>query len=83
MVKILKRVADKHPEMVDKEVLSAWKCRLKTQFRLDGDKPYAVAIGISTKGRLIEIIAFEDDGEMIIFHAMKASRKMMDELGIV
>ena len=83
MIKVLERVLIRHPDMTDIEVLGAWEARIKTQYRLSEDKPYMVAIGVSSKGRLIEMIAFDDDGDTVIFHAMKASKKTMDELGML
>jgi hypothetical protein len=83
MIRVLSRVSEKHPDMTDIEVIGAWEVRIKTQYRLDGDKPYILAVGVSPKGRLIAMIAFDDDGDTVVFHAMRASKKTMDELGML
>ena len=83
MIHVLERVIEKHPQLTQVEVESAWVARLKTQFRLDGDKDYMVAIGMSANGRLIQMIAFEDGGDIVIFHAMKATKKTLDELNML
>jgi len=83
MIKVLDRVSRCHPDMTDIEVIGAWEARIKTQYRLNEDKPYMVAIGASSKGRLIEMIAFDDGGDTVIFHAMKATKKILDELGML
>jgi hypothetical protein len=83
MIRVLARVAERHPDMTDIEVIGAWEVRIKTQYRLDGEKPYKVAVGVSPSGRLVELIAFDDDGDTIIFHAMKATKNILVELGIL
>lgn len=83
MIRVLDRVAERHPDMTDTEVLGAWKVRIKTQYRLDGEKPYKVAVGISPSEKLVELIAFDDDDDTVIFHAMRATKSILIELGIL
>ena len=83
MICVLDRVPERYPDMTSKEVTSAWESRIKTQYRIDGDKEYMVTIGISLKGRLLEMIAFEDGDDIVVFHAMKATKKTLVELGIL
>jgi hypothetical protein len=65
------------------EVTGAWLSRIKTQYRLDDDKEYLVAVGVSPSGRLLEMIAFEDADDTVIFHAMKATKKILSELDML
>jgi hypothetical protein len=83
MIRVLERVEDRHPSMTLDEVTGAWKARVKTQYRLDGDKEYLVAVGVSPSGRLLEIVAFEDGDDVVVFHAMKATKKILSELGML
>jgi hypothetical protein len=83
MVKVLGRVTDKRQSLTIKEVMGAWESRIKTQYRLDDDREYMVAIGVSPSGRLLELIAFEDDEDVVIFHAMKATKKILIELNML
>jgi hypothetical protein len=69
--------------MTQDEVTGAWKARIKTQYRLDGDREYLVSVGVSPSGRLLEMIAFEDGDDVVVFHAMKATKKILDELGML
>jgi hypothetical protein len=83
MIIVLDRVVNKHPELKPQEVLSAWESRIKTQFRLDDEVEYMVAVGVSQNGKLIEMIAFDDADDIVIFHALKATKKMLTELGML
>ena len=83
MIKVLERVNKRHPDMIELEVVGAWESRIRTQYRLDGNKPYMVAVGVSSSGKLIQMIAFDDGGDMVIFHAMKATNKVLIELGML
>jgi len=83
MIKVLERVTNRHPDMIKEEVVGAWESRIKTQYRLDGDKPYMVAVGVSPSSKLIQMIAFNDGDDAVVFHAMKATNKILIELGIL
>ncbi|MDJ1651544.1 MULTISPECIES: hypothetical protein [Gordonibacter] len=84
MVIVLDRVTERHPDLTKAEVVSAWEWRLKTQFRLDGDKPYLVAVGVSSSGKPLEMIAFDDRGDTVIFHALTPpTKKLLAELDML
>lgn len=84
MILILDRVMKRHPELSRDEILSAWDGRVKTQFRVDGDKPYLVAVGVAHNGRAIEMIAFEDGEDTIIFHALTPpTKKLLKEMSLI
>lgn len=84
MVVVLKRVTERHPDITEDEVLSAWDGRIKTQFRVDGDKPYLVSVGVAFSGKAIEMIAFEDDEDIVIFHAKTPpTKKLLREMNLI
>jgi hypothetical protein len=83
MLRVLDRVFERHPQLTQADIESAWAARLKTQFRLDGDKEYMVAIGMSATGKLLQMIAFTDNEDTVIFHAMKATKKTLSELDMI
>ena len=83
MICVLDRVSERHPEATSEEVTGAWLSRIKTQYRLDDEREYMVAIGVTPKGRLLEMIAFEDGEDTVIFHAMRATKKILAELDIL
>lgn len=84
MVVVLDRVTKRHPELSRDEILSAWDGRVKTQFRVDRDKPYLVAVGVAYNGKAIEMIAFEDGGDTVIFHALTPpTKKLLKEMNLI
>ncbi|MDR1421804.1 MAG: hypothetical protein LBI64_02945 [Coriobacteriales bacterium] len=83
MINILGRIDEKHPDLKTEEILSAWESRVKTQFRLTDEREYMVAVGVSSSGKLIEMIAFDDGEDTVIFHAMKATKKILTELNML
>jgi hypothetical protein len=83
MIRILSRVVERHPDITMDEVSSAWRVRIKTQFRVTDEKEYQVAVGVSSNGKLLEMLAFDDNGDTVIFHAMKATKKILSELDML
>ncbi len=84
MVKVLARVYARHPDLSEEDVLTAWDNRLRTQFRLDGEKPYMVGVGVARSGKPLEMIAFDDQGDTVIFHAMTPpTKKLLKEMGML
>jgi hypothetical protein len=75
----------RHPEISSADVLSAWKNAVALIERRTEEKDFLVALGLDGKGRLIEMIsAREDDGAMMVFHAMTPpTKKTLRELGLV
>ena len=81
MIIVLDRVFLRHPDLVVSDVKAAWKARIKTQYRLSDEKPYLVAVGVAPSGRLVELIAFEDGKDIVIFHALTPpTKKLLHEL---
>ncbi|MEG0477417.1 MAG: hypothetical protein RR572_07115 [Raoultibacter sp.] len=76
------RVNRRHPNVGVKEVISAWGNRLCTQRRDGLEADHYVAVGFDLHGRLLEMIAVETDDGWLVFHAMRATRGILKELGI-
>lgn len=81
MVIVLERVFVRHPDLTLMDVRSAWEARIKTQYRLSDEKPYMVAVGAASSGRMLEMIAFEDGSDIVVFHALTPpTKKLLREL---
>lgn len=67
----------------EKDILSAWKNPRAVRIRnFDIPSIYAAA-GPDTRGNLIELLlAEQEDGSFIAYHAMKLTTKMARELGL-
>ncbi len=78
------RIHEKHPELEDKDVESAFRNVFTEVRRMDKDEEEFMAIGSDAKGRLVEIVYRIDyDGNMIIFHAFTPpTKKTLAELGL-
>lgn len=82
-IKVLDRVFRRHPELSKEDVKTAWENRLKSQYRLDQDRPYIVGVGVAKSGKPLELIAFEDGSDTVIFHAFTPpTKKFLTELGM-
>ena len=79
------RVHKKHPEIEDTDVFSAWKNTINVVLRETSEKDFLIAVGSDMKGRLLEMVATEeDDGTKHIFHAMTPpSEKTLRETGFI
>jgi hypothetical protein len=76
-------VYERHPEVSKHDVLTAWKNCLRSKKRSGGAFDEYVAVGVDLTGRLLEmIVAHGSDGTWLVFHAMKATKKTFDELGM-
>lgn len=79
------RVVERHPELSEKDVETAWVNRLRCQKRTGPWPPQYVAVGFDGNGRTIEMVAVYDPGadKTLIFHVRTpATKKIMGELGI-
>ena len=75
------RIEQRHPDMTPATVRKAWDTTLRCIPR-DTDPVQWVGVGI-VDGKLIEYIAIENDNETWhVFHAMKATRKTLREVGL-
>ena len=77
------RVAQRHPEISEQDVVTAWRNAVALQNRTYEQPDIYAAAGADGKGRMLELLAAElDDGSLLIYHAMKLTRKMRKELGL-
>lgn len=77
------RVVTKHPEITASDVREAFAAVLASRQR--GFDPLRVAgVGMDGRGRLLQFVAVWDDeaGVWLIYHAMLATTKMLDEVGL-
>ena len=77
------RVHDRHPEISDEDAVSAWRNAFAIQVREYGSPEFYITAGADKKGRILELAATElDCGSILIYHAMKITTKMREELGL-
>ena len=76
------RVTERHPYLTVEDVLHAVRVH-KAVRRRNFDPPCHFAIaGLDSKGRMIEILGAEqEDGTLIVYHAMKITEKMAKCVG--
>ncbi len=74
---------EKHQEITDKDVLTAWKNCFRSLPRIAKNPCEYIAVGMDGKGRLIELASTRLlDGSWIIFHALTPpTQKTSRELG--
>ena len=64
------RIAERHPELSNQDVLDAWAGSIRAIPRLDGEVTEYIVIGSDRHGRLVEMVA-RDIGRdtWLIYHA--------------
>lgn len=79
------RVMERHPELAEQDVLSAWESCLRAVPRIDRDSVDYMAIGSDAHGRLIEMLVRQANGNgWVIFHAFTPpTKKALRELGML
>lgn len=86
-VRIAPRIHERHPELEDEYVFSAWKNAFvfieRTNVEMYGS--LLVAVGFDASNRMIEMVAVvEENGTVFVFHAMTPpSKKTMREAGLI
>ena len=77
------RVMERHPELTEDDVRTAWEGYIRMTTR-EGSDEHVVALGFDSKGRAIEMIAVETiEGDWYIYHAMTPPTKgILRELGL-
>ena len=75
------RISVRHPEISAKDAKTAWVNAIGLAQRTESSgATILVAVGFDSSGRLLELIAVSmDDGSIVIFHAMKATKKVLFE----
>jgi hypothetical protein len=75
------RVHEKHPEIESDDAIAAWNNAIAVRNRAYGPPDYYAAAGADKKGRMLEVVGVGlEDGSLLIFHAMKLTDKMRNEL---
>ena len=82
-VEVHHRISDRHPDVLPEDVEAAWKNAVSARVREFGPPDVVTAAGPDTKGRMLELVGIEmDDGSVLIYHAMRLTRKMAAEPGL-
>ena len=63
--------------------ITAWRSAIAVRRRNYDPTEYYAAAGADSHGRLLEMVGVElDDGSLLIFHAMRLTDKMAQELQV-
>ena len=81
-VSVHPRVYQKRRWIAEDDVVRAAEQPVDSKPRGGSDPPQIVGIGFDTAGRLLEWAAEVRADELLVFHAMEATAKMLKELGI-
>jgi hypothetical protein len=82
-IKVHSRVNKKRPEISDEDAIHAWSNAIVIVNREFNPPDYYAAAGMDSKGRILELVGVElEAGSLMIFHAMKLTSKMKEELGL-
>lgn len=84
-VMVHKRIHERHPELLDEDVLTAYRNSLRYAQRADKDEIEFAGIGTDGRGRLVEYVAVVlPEGRLLIYHAQTPPAKgMLEELGFM
>ena len=75
------RVMERHPELSEDDVVAAWNAYVRMTRR---EENQAIAIGFDDKGRALEMVAKEANGDYLVYHAMTPpTAKALRELGMI
>ena len=67
----------------EEELKAAWRKPMAMRYRNFDVPCFIAAAGADSRGQLVEMLGAEqDDGAVIIYHAMKLTKKMAGELGL-
>lgn len=74
------RVMERHPELSEDDVREAWEGYVRMARRESG---HVIAVGFDSHGRAVEMVAKEQGGDYLIYHAMTPPTiNALKELGI-
>lgn len=78
------RVHARHPDITEDDVRTAWRNQIKRRKREGLHPPQYAAVGFDAKGRLLETVAVYDplNDVVLVFHAMRATWSVLNELGL-
>ena len=78
------RITERHPEITKQDVVDAWDSCIRYVPRVNRDGLEYIAVGVDSKGRLLELIAREVGGEWLVYHAFTPpTKKALRELGML
>lgn len=81
-VRVHPRVSAKRPEIAEDDAVAAFEGALRSRGR-DTTPIQWVGVGMDRQGRLLEFVAVEDEPDgWLIFHAMVATAKVLNEIGL-
>lgn len=77
------RVSQRHPDVSQEDAVQAWRNAIAIVNRTYNPPDAYAAAGSDGKGRMLELLGIElEDGTLMIYHAMRLTRKMCAELGL-
>lgn len=84
-ITVLPRVNARHPDVSDDDVRCAWLNPVRSRRRNDTEPTQYVTVGIDGHGRFLEMCAVlsADSKGWVVYHAMKATRKVLHEVGLI
>lgn len=69
--------------LTEEEIRAAWRNPASMRYRNFDIPSIVAAAGADSHGQLIEMLGgVQEDGTVLIFHAMRLTKKMADELGL-
>lgn len=81
-IQVRPRISAKRPDITTEDVETSFTGALRSRAR-DTDPVHWVGVGMDTNGRLLEFIAVEvEPATWLVFHAMSATKKVLNELGL-
>lgn len=79
---VVLRCALKHG-LTEDEIRNAWRDAQAMRYRNFDIPCYIAAAGVGSRGQLLEMLGAEqEDGSIVVFHAMRLTAKMANELGL-
>ena len=77
------RVHERHPDISEEDVLTAWRNMLLSAPRNNGTGSW-VSVGMDGNGRLLEMVSVHNSaGQWLVYHAMTPpTKKTMRKLGV-
>ena len=83
-VSVHPRIHERHPEVKDSDIVVAWENFICRTRRVDAFDDNYISVGFDSTGRLLEMAAVQKtDGSWFVFHAMPATKKALEELGLM
>jgi hypothetical protein len=78
------RINKRHPHIASDDALAAWHNRIEVARREGWQDDLYVAVGFDNNQRLLEVVAVKTrDDSWHIFHAMRATKKTLQELRMI